>query len=180
MGERLRVAVVTPLSAELSALVERLEPRVEMVFEPELLPPERYPADHHGDPAFTRTPAQERRFAELVARADAAVLAGVDPARIVLDPGIGFAKTAGHNWALLRRLDVLVALGFPILLGVSRKRFLGKLLASDAPVEDRDLPTAVLSALAADAGVWGVRVHDVPSTRLALDVWEQWDRGAHR
>ena len=63
--------------------------------------------------------------AELVARVDAAVLAGVDPARLVLDPGLGFAKTAAHNWALLRRLDVLVALGFPVLVGASRKRFLG-------------------------------------------------------
>ena len=55
--------------------------------------------------------------AELVARVDAAVLAGVDPGRIVLDPGLGFAKTAEHNWALLRRLDVLLALGFPVLVG---------------------------------------------------------------
>ena len=69
--------------------------------------------------------------AELVARVDAAVLAGVDPGRIVLDPGLGFAKTAAHNWALLRRLDVLLALGFPVLVGASRKRFLGQLLAGD-------------------------------------------------
>ena len=67
--------------------------------------------------------------AELVARVDAAVLAGVDPARLVLDPGLGFAKTAAHNWALLRRLDVLLGLGFPVLVGASRKRFLGELLA---------------------------------------------------
>ena len=66
---------------------------------------------------------------ELVARADHAVMAGVDPDQIVLDPGLGFAKTASHNWALLRRLDVLVALGFPVLVGASRKRFLGDLLA---------------------------------------------------
>ena len=64
--------------------------------------------------------------AELVARVDAAVLAGVDPALLVLDPGLGFAKTAAHNWALLRRLDVLIALGFPVLVGASRKRFLGR------------------------------------------------------
>ena len=67
--------------------------------------------------------------AELVARVDAAVLAGVGPALLVLDPGLGFAKNAGHNWALLRRLDVLLALGFPVLVGASRKRFLGQLLA---------------------------------------------------
>jgi dihydropteroate synthase len=67
--------------------------------------------------------------AELVARVDAAVLAGVDPSLILLDPGLGFAKSAAHNWTLLRRLDVLVALGFPVLVGASRKRFLGHLLA---------------------------------------------------
>jgi len=83
VGERLQVAVVTPLSAELCALVERREPRVEMLFEPELLPPERYPADHHGDPAFTRTPEQERRFAEIVDGADALYgVPGEDPAAL--------------------------------------------------------------------------------------------------
>jgi phosphoglycerate dehydrogenase-like enzyme len=83
VGERLRVAVVTPLSAELCALVERLEPRVEMLFEPELLPPERYPADHHGDPAFTRGPEQERRFDGIIAEADALYgLPGEDPAAL--------------------------------------------------------------------------------------------------
>src|ERR687894_1431454 len=66
---------------------------------------------------------------ELSARVDAAVAAGVEPSRLVLDPGLGFAKTAEHNWALLRRLDVLVELGFPVLVGASRKRFLGDLLA---------------------------------------------------
>jgi phosphoglycerate dehydrogenase-like enzyme len=71
VGDRLRVAVVTPLSEELAALVERLEPRVEMLYEQELLPPVRYPADHHGDPSFTRTPDQERRFAAIIADADA-------------------------------------------------------------------------------------------------------------
>ncbi|HYH33277.1 MAG TPA: D-2-hydroxyacid dehydrogenase [Pseudonocardia sp.] len=71
MGDRLRVAVVTPLREELCALVERLEPRVEMVCEQELLPPERYPADHHGDPSFRRSAAQQRRFEEVMADADA-------------------------------------------------------------------------------------------------------------
>ena len=99
------------------------------------------------------------------ARVDAAVLAGVDPARLVLDPGLGFAKTAEHNWALLRRLDVLTALGFPVLVGASRKRFLGQLLAdadgAPRPPAGRDVATAAVSALAAAAGAWGVRVHDV-------------------
>jgi phosphoglycerate dehydrogenase-like enzyme len=71
VGDRLRVAVVTPVSEELCALVERLEPRVEMVYEQELLPPARYPADHHGDPSFTRTPVQQRRFDGMIADADA-------------------------------------------------------------------------------------------------------------
>ena len=87
--------------------------------------------------------------AELVARVDAAVLAGVDPGRIVLDPGLGFAKTAAHNWALLRRLDVLLALGFPVLVGASRKRFLGELLAGDdgapRPPDGREVATAAIT-----------------------------------
>lgn len=112
--------------------------------------------------------------AELVARVDAAVLAGVDPAQLVLDPGLGFAKTAAHNWALLRRLDVLIALGFPVLVGASRKRFLGQLLAAadgtPRPAPGRDAATAAISALAAHAGAWGVRVHDVDATMDAVAV----------
>ena len=78
-----------------------------------------------------------------------------------LDPGLGFAKTADHNWRLLGHLPELASLGRPILVGVSRKRFLGALLPDGAPMTDRDLPTAVLSALVAQAGAWAVRVHDV-------------------
>ena len=96
----------------------------------------------------------------------------------VLDPGLGFAKDAGHNWQLLARLDELASLGHGILIGASRKRFIGALLPEGAPMEDRDPPTAVISALAARSGVWAVRVHDVPATRLALDVWERWQDGA--
>ena len=112
--------------------------------------------------------------AELVARVDAAVLAGVDPALLLLDPGLGFAKNAAHNWTLLRRLDVLLALGFPVLVGASRKRFLGQLLA-DAdgtlrPPAGRDLATAVITGMAADRGAWGVRVHDVASSMDAVAV----------
>jgi dihydropteroate synthase len=120
--------------------------------------------------------------AELVARVDAAVLAGVDPARVVLDPGLGFAKTAAHNWALLRRLDVFVGLGFPVLVGASRKRFLGELLASAdgtlRPPGGREIATAVLSALAAAAGVWGVRVHDVAASMDAVAVTTALQLGA--
>ncbi len=122
--------------------------------------------------------------AELVARADAAVLAGVDPALLVIDPGLGFAKTAAHNWALLRRLDVLVALGFPVLVGASRKRFLGHLLAEAdgtvRPPAARDVATTVITGLAAHAGAWGVRVHDVAASMDAVAVATAWNLGASR
>ena len=114
---------------------------------------------------------------ELATRVDALGAAGVDPDRLILDPGLGFAKRGEQNWQLLGRLDVLAGLGLPILVGASRKRFLGALLPDGAPVEERDLPTAVVSVLAAEAGAWGVRVHDVRGTRRALDVLRAWQRG---
>lgn len=107
---------------------------------------------------------------ELAARVDAVVAAGVDPARIVLDPGLGFSKDADDNWRLVAGLDRIVDLGLPVLVGASRKRFLGALLPADAPMDARDHGTAALSVLAAQAGAWGVRVHDVVSTRRVLDV----------
>ncbi|MFN2496267.1 MAG: dihydropteroate synthase [Pseudonocardiaceae bacterium] len=119
--------------------------------------------------------------AELVARVDAAVLAGVDPVALVLDPGLGFAKTAAHNWALLRHLDALTALGFPVLIGASRKRFLGALLADAEGTPrrpaGRETATAAVSALAATAGAWGVRVHDVVGSRDAIAVASAWQFG---
>jgi dihydropteroate synthase len=120
--------------------------------------------------------------AELVARVDAAVLAGVDPGALVLDPGLGFAKTAAHNWALLGNLNVLTDLGFPVLLGASRKRFLGALLAeadgTPRCADDREIATAAVSALVAAAGVWGVRVHDPAASRDAIAVAAAWQLGA--
>ena len=116
--------------------------------------------------------------AELKARVAELVVVGVEPSRIVLDPGLGFAKDPEHNWQLLARLDELASLGHGILIGASRKRFIGAMLPPEASMENRDAPTAVISALAARSGVWAVRVHDVPSTRLALDVWERWQDGA--
>lgn len=103
--------------------------------------------------------------------------AGVDPARVVLDPGLGFAKNAGHNWALLAALPALTALGHPVLIGASRKRFLGELLGESGvprPVERRDAATDAVTALAAAAGAWAVRVHDVRGSRDAIAVAGAW------
>jgi dihydropteroate synthase len=114
---------------------------------------------------------------ELRARLDALAAAGVDPGRVVLDPGLGFAKTAAHNWALLAALPALHALGRPLLVGASRKRFLGELLAEDGqprPVDERDAATDAVSALAAAAGAWAVRVHDVRGSRDAVAVAGAW------
>jgi len=112
---------------------------------------------------------------ELRERADEAIAAGVAPERIILDPGLGFAKTGEHNWSLSAHLDVLLALGFPVLFGASRKSYLGKLLADadgePRSVDDRDAATLATSVLAVAAGVWGVRVHDVGSTIDAIKVW---------
>jgi dihydropteroate synthase len=106
---------------------------------------------------------------ELGSQTAVAVVAGVSPERIIVDPGLGFAKRGVHNWTLLAHLDDIARLGFPIMVGASRKRFLGDLVRGAGTVEDRDLPTAVLSALLGD-DVWAVRVHDVAATRIALDA----------
>ena len=112
--------------------------------------------------------------AELRARLDALAAAGVDPARVVLDPGLGFAKNADHNWELLARLDGLAVLGRPLLVGASRKRFLGSLLAAPdgepLPPPARDDATAATTALAAAAGAWVVRVHAVRASADAVRV----------
>lgn len=113
--------------------------------------------------------------AELRQRVDDAVAAGVDPARLILDPGIGFAKHAEHNWALTAHLDALIALGHPVLFAASRKSYLGRLLAGPdgepRPVAGREAATIATSVLAVAAGAWGVRVHDVRATVDALAVW---------
>jgi dihydropteroate synthase len=108
---------------------------------------------------------------ELLARVDEAVAAGVDPAQLVLDPGLGFAKRAEHNWSLLGHFSELTALGCPVLLGASRKSFLGRLLADEngiRPSDGREDATTALSMFAALNGAWGVRVHQVqPSVDAA-------------
>ncbi len=115
---------------------------------------------------------------ELAQRVEAALAAGVREEAIVLDPGLGFAKTAEHNWALLHALPSITGLqgpgwGFPVLIGASRKRFLGTLLAEAAgprPPAGREAATTVISGLAAAAGVWGVRVHEVADSLDAVRV----------
>jgi dihydropteroate synthase len=118
--------------------------------------------------------------AELLQRVEDAVSAGVDPGRLILDPGIGFAKRAEHNWALSAHLDQLVALGHPVLFAASRKTYLGRLLASPdgepRPVDGREAATIATSVLAVAAGAWGVRVHDVRATADALAVWRATGR----
>ncbi|SOJ57707.1 Dihydropteroate synthase [Mycobacterium simulans] len=133
----------------------------------------------HEVPDYQDVVAEVR--ADLLASVDAAVAAGVDPAKLVIDPGLGFAKSGQHNWALLHALPELVATGVPVLLGASRKRFLGALLAGPdgkaRPPDGRETATAVISALAALHGAWGVRVHDVRASVDALKVVEAWQRG---
>jgi dihydropteroate synthase len=119
--------------------------------------------------------------AELSARVDAALAAGVSESALVLDPGLGFAKNPEHDWALLHGLDSLVELGFPVLVGSSRKRFLGRLLADvegqPRPPTGRENATAAVSALAAAAGAWGVRVHEVGASLDAVMVAAAWNAG---
>ncbi|MEP7161240.1 MAG: dihydropteroate synthase [Dermatophilaceae bacterium] len=131
---------------------------------------------------------------ELAVRVDAALAAGIAAESIILDPGIGFAKTAEHNWEVLGRLGEIVAMGFPVLMGASRKMFLGpmatppgwpgavvaepadesvgaaRFVPEDAPPTSRDVATATVTALSAIAGAWAVRVHDVPSSVAAAKV----------
>jgi dihydropteroate synthase len=119
---------------------------------------------------------------ELAARVAALRAAGVRDEQVVLDPGLGFAKAGSSNWPLLARLPELVADGFPVLVGASRKRFLGHLLAGPdgepAPPLARDRATAAVSALAAAAGAWCVRVHEVAGSADAVRVAAAW-QGAH-
>ena len=114
---------------------------------------------------------------ELADRVTAIRAAGVPDDRIVLDPGLGFAKRGEHNWELLRGLDRIADLGFPLLVGASRKSFLGALLAeSDGtprPVAEREVAGHALSLILAQQGVWGIRVHDVRGTRDVLRLLQR-------
>ncbi|WP_071659457.1 dihydropteroate synthase [Streptomyces humi] len=111
---------------------------------------------------------------ELHARVEAVLAGGISPDRIVVDPGLGFSKNSEHDLILLAHLDRLHALGHPLLVAASRKRFLGRVLAgpegAPPPARERDAATAAVSALAAHAGAWAVRVHEVRATADAVRV----------
>jgi dihydropteroate synthase len=130
----------------------------------------------HQVPAYRDVVAEVR--AELTTCVDNAIAAGVNPAKLIVDPGLGFAKSARDNWALLQALPALVADGVPVLVGASRKRFLGTLLAGpdgqNRPPDGRETATAVVSALAALHGAWGVRVHNVRASVDAVKVVDAW------
>ncbi len=118
---------------------------------------------------------------ELSRRIDAAIGEQIDPHRIVLDPGLGFAKDAHHNWLLLQGLETLKLLGRPLLIGASRKRFLGSLLADAdgtprAPFA-RDAATDAITAISAAHDVWAVRVHNVRASADAVRVAYAWRTG---
>jgi dihydropteroate synthase len=118
--------------------------------------------------------------AELSARLEAVLAAGVDPAQVILDPGLGFAKRPEHSWRVLAHIDELAALGRPLLVGASRKGFVGQALArpdgTPRPVLERDAASAALTMLAAQAGVWAVRVHDVRASSDALRMLAAWEQ----
>ncbi len=122
---------------------------------------------------------------ELARRVGEVVAAGVEPERIVVDPGLGFGKRPEHNWPLLTHLAEIGVLGgrtFPVLVGASRKRFLGNVLAgpdgTPRPFEDCDEATVAISALAATAGAWCVRVHQVRANADAVRVAAAWRAAA--
>jgi dihydropteroate synthase len=116
---------------------------------------------------------------ELAQRVSAMLAAGIQPDRIVLDPGIGFAKTAEHNWTLLRGLAPISALGYPVLVGASRKSFLGSLLAGPdgvaRGVEEREHASSALHVLLAQERVWALRTHDVRAAHDALRTLARWN-----
>ncbi|MCL4802604.1 MAG: dihydropteroate synthase [Burkholderiales bacterium] len=132
-----------------------------------------------GEP---RTMQEAPRYADVVGevcsflaeRAAAAVAAGIAPDRIVIDPGFGFGKTVAHNRALLRSLDALAALGYPVLAGLSRKSTLGRI--TGRPAGERLAASVAAALLAVERGARILRVHDVAGTRDALKVLE-WVMG---
>jgi dihydropteroate synthase len=123
------------------------------------------PRTMQADPTYDDVVGEVRAF--LVERAEAALAAGVR--EVWIDPGIGFGKTAEHNLTLLRRLDELVASGYPVVVGTSRKSFLGR-LTGGAPVEDRVEASVATALWSLERGARMVRVHDVAATRAAVRI----------
>ena len=108
---------------------------------------------------------------EIGARLDAAEVAGIDLERILIDPGLGFAKDIDHNWEIIRRIEQFQKLGRPLLVGASRKRFLGALLPDGHSPKDRDGVSAALSVVLAGSGIYALRVHEPLIHQQALAVW---------
>ena len=127
------------------------------------------PRTMQAEPRYDDVVGEVRAF--LAARAEAAMNAGVAREKIWLDPGIGFGKTLAHNLALLANLDALVALGFPVLLGVSRKSFIAAVHPPAKLAQDRLAGSLACALKGAEAGVAAVRVHDVAESVQALKVW---------
>ena len=120
-------------------------------------------------------------YDELMRQVDAVLAAGVAPGKVIIDPGLGFSKpTIAHNMPLLAALSKFRSAGYPVLIGASRKRFVGEILAGcgygDATTAERDDATAAISALCAEHGAWAVRVHDVKASVQAVAVGEAWRR----
>ena len=124
------------------------------------------PRSMQAAPEYVDVVAEVREF--LLSAEGAAIAAGIDRTRLILDPGFGFGKTFAHNQALFRALPGLVALGLPVLVGVSRKTMIGHVL--DKPVNERVIGSVTAAMLAAQYGAAMVRVHDVPETVDALKV----------
>ncbi|WP_129665022.1 dihydropteroate synthase [Phytoactinopolyspora endophytica] len=129
----------------------------------------------HMQQHTTYTDVVTELMQELRPRVDAALAAGVDTDRIVIDPGLGFAKTWDHNWTILNRLREIVDAGYPVLVAASRKTFLGELLADPTtgerrPPAQRDAATAALTITSALDGAWCIRVHEVPANIDAVRV----------
>lgn len=128
--------------------------------------------DMYARAAYADVVADVRR--DLSARAEDALADGIAPEQLVLDPGLGFAKHPQHDLALLANLHAITGLGFPVLVGASRKRFLSTILTEagmpSPTVAQRDTATLATTVLAAQAGAWAVRVHDVPATVNAISV----------
>jgi dihydropteroate synthase len=125
------------------------------------------PKTMQREPCYDDVVAEVRDF--LARRAEYAISAGVKPENVVVDPGIGFGKTPQHNLKLLNDLNILVELGFPVLVGASRKRFLGGITGAEDP-KDRVFGTVATSVMAYERGATLFRVHDVRANREALEV----------